>query len=142
MKHTLFICLLVAYSSLVFAQKDAHKIESAIVGIFNGLSLVNTDTLRFYSTPDFHLLENGEVWNLDTLINKVSARKNSKIVRINNFDFIQTERKGKMAWVTYHNSALFKQGEKQQTVNWLESAVLVKKNGRWRVRMLHSTLVK
>jgi hypothetical protein len=142
MKKIVIITLTVIFSTASFAQKDKSKIEAGIVGFFNGMSLVNADTLRFYSMPDFQLLENGEVWDLDTLISKVMPRKDSKILRVNKFEFIRTEQAGNMAWVTYHNFAEFNLGEKKQTVHWMESAVLVKDEGRWKLQMLHSTKLK
>ena len=142
MKQIFFITLLTICSTGLLAQKDKNKIEASVVGFFNGLSLVNADTLKYYSTSDFQLVEDGKVWNLDTLINKVMPRKNSKIQRVNTFEFIRTEQSGDMAWVSYYNSADFKQGEKRQTVRWVESAVLVKNKGSWKIQMLHSTKLK
>ena len=142
MKRILLTALIVISATGLFAQKDKASIEGTIVGFFNGLSLVDADTLKFYTTPDFQLLEDGEVWNLDTLLNKVMPRKNSKVQRINKFEFLRTEQNGKMAWVSYHNSAEFRLGEKQQVVRWIESAVLVKDKGRWKMQLLHSTKVK
>ena len=112
-----------------FCQKEKDSIEGSISKFFDGLSEVNAAKLRAYSTDDFILLENGHVWNMDTLINKISAPKNAGIKRVNKFGFIKTEQAGNIAWVSYHNTADFSLNEKQQTVNWLESAVL-KKSGR------------
>ena len=142
MKRTFFILLIAISSTKVFAQKEKYNIEASVVGFFNGLSLIDADTLKYYSTSDFQLLEDGKVWNLDTLINKVMPRKNLNITRTNRFEFIKTEQNGTMAWVSYNNSAEFRQGEKQQTIQWLESAVLRKVEGRWKVQLLHSTKLK
>jgi hypothetical protein len=142
MKRLLLISLLLISSAEIFAQTDKIKIESSIVGFFNGLSLVNPDTLKFYSTPDFQLLEDGEVWTLDTLIARVMPRQKSNIQRINTFKFIRTEVSGKMAWVSYDNAAEFRLGDKQQTKKWMESAVMVKNKGSWKIQLLHSTKLK
>ena len=142
MRKVILLSFIIIGSTKLFAQKDQRQIEATVVGFFNGLSLVNADTLRQYSTIDFHLLEDGQVWNLDTLINKIMPRKNSGIKRINTFEFLKTEQAGKMAWVSYRNSADFSLGEKQQTIKWLESAVLIESQGRWKIQMLHSTKLK
>jgi hypothetical protein len=78
---------------------------------------------------------------MDTLVSTMSNPKNAGIKRVNKFQFIKTEQNGNMAWVIYHNTADFSLYEKKQTVNWLESAVLGKGNGRWRIKLLHSTKV-
>ena len=120
-------------------QKDS--IEASITKFFDGLSEINADKLKAYTTGDFLLLEGGEVWNMDTLVNKISPRKNSGIQRVNKFEFIRTEQNGNIAWVSYHNRADFSLNDKKQTVKWLESAVLIKENGRWKIKLLHSTKV-
>lgn len=139
MKKAWFVAVILFCSTSLLAQKNNQSVEAAVIGFFNGLSLRNTDSLKYYTTTDFQLLENGEVWNLDTLINKITPLKGSDITRTNHFDFITTSIKRNMAWVSYHNRADFRKGEKQQSVKWLESAVLLKEGGRWKIQMLHST---
>ncbi len=139
MKKAILVALILFCSTVLMAQKKDRSVEAAIIGFFNGLSLRNADSLKYYTTEDFQLLEDGEVWNMDTLVNKMSSRKSSDIIRINHFDFITTRFQGKMAWVSYRNTAEFRKGEKKQLVKWMESAVLIKTAGRWKVQMLHST---
>ena len=138
----MLLLIVSSFSFPLFAQKENKEIESSIIGFFNGLSLINADTLKFYSTDDFQLLENGEIWNLDTLIAKIMPRKNANIQRVNNFNFVKTEQNSNTAWVSYFNSAEFSLGDKKQTIKWLESAVLKKNNGKWKIQMLHSTKLK
>ena len=89
MKQIIFISLFFIHSTELIAQKDKIQIEAAVVGFFNGLSLINADSLQHYSTSDFHLLEDGEVWNMDTLLSKVMPRKNSNIQRSINSPFLE-----------------------------------------------------
>lgn len=124
-----------------FCQKEKDSIEASISKFFDGISEIDADKLRAYTTGDFILLENGHLWNMDTLVSKISVRKNSGIKRVNKFQFIKTEQNENIAWVSYHNTADFSLNEKQQTVNWLESAVLKKESGRWKIKLLHSTRV-
>ena len=136
------LLFLITFSFTSYAQKDKDSIHASIVKFFDGLSEVNPEKLKAYSTSDFILLEDGHVWNIDTLINKISFRKNSNITRINKFDFIRTDQRDNIAWVSYHNTADFRLNEKQQTVRWLESVVLEKENARWKIKMMHSTRLK
>lgn len=133
------ISLLLVFATTASAQNDKEKIKNAVAGFFNGLSLIDADSLQYYSTTDFHLLEDGEIWNLDTLVNRIMPRKNAGIKRVNEFEFIRLEQKGSMAWVSYHNTAIFSKGDKQRISKWIESAVLQKEKGRWKIQMLHST---
>ena len=122
-------------------SKRKDSIKASISKFFYGLPEIDANKLKAYTTDDFILLENGHLWNMDTLVNKMSAPKNAGIKRVNKFQFIKTEQNGNIAWASYHNTADFSLNEKQQTVNWLESAVLRKENGRWKIKLLHSTRV-
>lgn len=137
------VLLAVSISQSVAAQKETVKIKSAVNGFFNGLSLLNADSIRNYVTSDFHLIEDGEIWNTDTLLNKVlHPTRNRNVKRANAFEYARIEQSGSIAWVSYHNTAVFSLGDKSRTVKWMESAVLIKVKGRWRIQMLHSTSLK
>lgn len=135
---SLFMILLASSS---FAQKEKKGIEACIAGFFEGLSLIDSNKIKANATADFMLLEDGEVWNMDTLIAKVYVRENSGIVRVNKFEFIKTEQEGNLAWVSYYNYADFSMNEKKQSVKWLESAVLKKEGNVWKIKLLHSTRI-
>jgi hypothetical protein len=141
-KTILAIILCSFLSTELSAQKEATQIKSAIDGFFNGLSLVNADTIKHYVTTDFHLLEDGEIWNTDTLLHKILPGKNANIKRVNAFEYARMEQTGNIAWVSYYNTAVFSRGDKSKTVKWLESAVLVREGGRWKIQMLHSTPIE
>src|SRR5215203_1954438 len=142
MQRTLYLFLFtVGFSLTAFCQKEKDSIEASISRFFDGLSEINPDKLKAYATADFILLEEGQVWNMDTLITRVTAPRNPGMRRINKFEFIKTEQTGNIAWVSYHNTADFSLNEKQQRVQWLESAVLRKESGRWKIKLLHSTRI-
>ena len=138
------ICLLLFILSFNLAslgQKEKDSIEMTIARFFDGISEINEGKLRATTTSDFILLENGHLWNMDTLVNKVTNPKIAGVKRINTFEFIKTEQDGNIAWVSYHNTADFSLNEKQQKLRWLESAVLKKEKGRWKIKLLHSTRI-
>jgi hypothetical protein len=139
-KLKLLVLSLLLISFEVSAQKE--KIEGTIVRFFDGLSELSPAILKETTTDDFLLLEHGEVWNMDTLVSKISLPKGTKFNRVNSFKFIETESKGKWAWVSYHNTADFTINDRKRQVNWLESAVLVKEKGTWKIKMLHSTVIE
>ena len=129
--------------TILHAQPEKDSIQIMIVRFFDGISELNEEKLRSTSTSDFLLLEDGEIWNMDTLVaNVMWAKSVKKFERINKFEFIRTDQDGNTAWVSYFNSADIKVNDKQRIVKWLESAVLVKEKGRWKIKMLHSTVMK
>lgn len=93
-------------------------------------------------TTDVTILEHGIVWNLDTLRAYFKQPRPADFKRVNSFDFFQTEADGRMAFVSYHNTADIHANDKDFMVKWLESAVLVRDGDKWRIKMLHSTRVK
>ncbi len=88
------------------------------------------------------LLEDGAVWNTDTLISKVNQLKALDFSRTNRLNFIRTEVKGNTAWIAYHNAADITINGQKMTMQWLESAVLIKEGKEWKIKVLHSTVIK
>ncbi|OLY93530.1 hypothetical protein SAMN05444008_108112 [Cnuella takakiae] len=113
--------------------------EQAIVRFFDGLALLNDTLIRENTTPDFLLLEHGEVWNCDTLLRRIAPLKGRTFKRVNEFKFIRTEQQGNTAWLAYDNKAYITVNNQQRTVHWLESATLKYNQGKWRIALLHST---
>lgn len=138
--------LLIAFPLLVSTSlcqtpltSEKKNIETAIINFFNGLSILNLDTVKAYSTNDLLILENGIIWNMDTLQKIVNRFENSDFKRINRVTFFNTEVDGATGWVYYDNQAdIYFKGQ-QIKLHWLESAVLRKEGVQWKIRLLHST---
>ncbi|WP_170246286.1 nuclear transport factor 2 family protein [Colwellia hornerae] len=126
--------LLVSFSSL-----GNEAVFRPVEALFSAMSAVDHLKMRAVVTDDFQLLEAGEDWNIEDLIQVV---KPSKYKRRNYFGVIKTRVYGDIAWVSYWNKATFNNGKKESTVAWLESAVMVKVAGQWKMQMLHSTKIK
>jgi len=129
----------------VQGQSTANQqaVQQSVIKLFDALSNRDSVSLKAYSTVDITLYEYGQVWNIDTLILKaITLNQSADFKRTNSFDFINTTADKTMAWVTYHlNSAITRDG-KQSTVQWLETVVLIKERKQWKVKHLHSTLLK
>ncbi len=141
--------LLIAFSisSMLMAQepltKNQQAVQQVVVKLFDALSNRDSVSLKSYSTADITLYEYGQVWNMDTLILKAITQNQSvNFKRTNNFEFINTIVDKKTGWVTYRLQSVIIKDGKQATVQWLETVVLVKAKKQWRVKHLHSTLIK
>jgi len=147
LKKSSFLIIALAVSGFLQAQiafsKEQKNAQEAIIKMFEALSSRDSVMLKSYCTPDITLYEYGQVWNLDTLIRKAIVMNTSPdFKRTNSFEFINTELNKTKAWVTYRlNSVIYNNG-KESTVQWLETVVLSKQNGQWKVKHLHSTLLK
>lgn len=145
-KITLLI-ITISFSTLLQAQqvftKDQQEVQQTVIKMFEALSNRDSVSLKAYCTNDIAFYEYGEVWNINMLI-KEGIKMNVAVdfKRTNTFDFINTTTDQTMAWVTYRlTSAITKDG-KQATVQWLETVVLEKEKNLWKIKHLHSTLIK
>jgi hypothetical protein len=146
MKKNLLFLLLLCVSTVGFSQelaKDTTEIKNTIVDFFELFVKDDLQYLEKNCTPEFELYEAGQIWNNDTLQTIIQKRqaKPRTWVRTNAFTFIKFNVNRDVAWVSYFNTAYLTNADTnaKRTVRWLESAVLVRKNKKWRLTQMHST---
>ena len=145
MKNLLGILFFLSISTFAHAQQesDEKEIQQLIQGSFDTLfSTFDSDQMSKFYTADFILLEDGEVWDTQILLDYFTRGKQNPnpASRVNRFEFIKTTVSGDRGWVAYHNFArISRDGEVIREVRWLESATAVKTDAGWRLDMLHST---
>ena len=139
-KIALFFLLSTQFS---FAQTtEKAEVQQVITRFFDALSVANIPLMKAEVSDDFILLENGEIWTIDTLANKISRPKPEGYLRQNSFDFIETKIDKNRAWVYFKNKAEITSKTRNLTVKWLESVIFRKEKGRWRMEFMHSTPMK
>lgn len=147
MKKLSFLLPAILYIAVLQAQQSTinnqQAVQQTVVKLFEALSNRDSAGLKNYSAADITLYEYGQVWNIDTLILKaITQNQSADFKRTNSFEFINTSVDKTTAWVTYRlQSVIIKEG-KQTTVQWLETIVLMKERKQWKVKHLHSTLIK
>ena len=141
MKKIALIFLL--FTQFSFAQTpEKVEVQQVITRFFDALSVANIPQMKAEVLDGFILLENGEIWTIDTLANKISRPKPVGYLRQNSFDFITTKIEKNRAWVYYKNKAEITSKTRNATIKWLESAILRKEKGRWQMELMHSTPMK
>ena len=126
-----------------FAQTlEKAEVQQVITRFFDALSVTNIPQMKAEVSDDFILLENGEIWTIDTLAYKISRPKPEGYLRQNSFDFLTTKIEKNRAYVYYKNKAEISSKTRNATIKWLESAILRKEKGRWRMEFMHSTPMK
>ena len=139
-KIALFFLLSTQFS---FAQTtEKAEVQQVITRFFDALSVTNIPLMKAEVSDDFILLENGEIWTIDTLANKISKPKPEGYLRQNSFDFIETKIDKNRAWVYFKNKAEITSKTRNLTIKWLESVIFRKEKGRWRMEFMHSTPMK
>ena len=147
MKKTSLLLITFSISTMLMGQEQLstsqQAIQQTVIRMFEALSNRDSVSLKKYCTADIALYEYGQVWNMDTLILKaITLNQSADFKRTNSFDFINTTTEKNSAWVTYRLQSIITRDGKQATVQWLETVVLVKERKRWKVKHLHSTLLK
>jgi ketosteroid isomerase-like protein len=131
-----WLCGVLILSGIVDAAD--HPAFQPVKELFAAMSKHDGKAMQETSTEDFQLLEHGEDWTMQQLVDAVQP-KGKPYERKNFFSQIRARQKGDTAWVSYWNKAEITRDDGLRTVVWLESAVVVKENDRWKVQLLHST---
>ncbi|TXD46770.1 DUF4440 domain-containing protein [Polaribacter sp. IC073] len=127
-------------------QQDVDAVKELISKSFQDVfsDLDSTKVLNHY-TKDFILLENGVVWNNDSITTYIRERQIGKneVQRRNKFEFLKTVHNKKTIWIAYNNYAVWvREKDTLGKAHWLESAIAIKENNIWKLEQLHSTVVR
>ena len=146
-KYLLHACfLLLPFSLLAQGGNDLDKegFHQLILQSFDDVfSAGKIDRINAYYADGFLILEDGVIWNRDSVVHALSQMKDRpNFTRKNTIDVRQFERKGATAWGSYFNDAHITLASGRVIhVRWLESAVLIKVKKEWKISVLHSTVV-
>ena len=125
-------------------KSDEQQIKDVIQNSFDDLwSATKLDKISQYYSNDFMLVENGVIWNTDSVLVSLKRRQQraDRPQRINKIDVLKVDVDGNHGRVAYFNEATFTFADKpSRTVRWLESAALKKSDSGWRIHLLHSTM--
>jgi hypothetical protein len=101
------------------------------------------DLAKFHSVaaPDFYAFDGGKRFDGDALMNTLKSLHASGKVYVWNVTQPHVESDCHFAWITYINRGSMKDASGTKDLTWLESAVLERQAGAWRIRFFHSTRV-
>ena len=115
------------------------EVRQTVMNFINGIAERNISEVQKNSTADLIIFESGKQWNIDSITTKISAMQKMNISRKYSFDFIETEIRGEVAWVSYYNNLDMHTDNKAIHKHWLETALLVRVSETWKIKLLHST---
>ena len=125
------------------SSADEVIIKDLIQGAFDDLwAGFDSTKVLTYHTPDFYILENGEVWDNERIKQwmKNMLANSTGTKRINSMEYLDIKRYGPSIQASYWNYAkMIKQDSTISNLRWLESAVAVPTEDGWRLKMMHST---
>ena len=144
MKKSILFLISIFSVALIHAQpKNEQTVQETVTKLFDALSNKDSSALKDQCAPDVKFYEYGKAWPIDFLIkNAIAKNTSTDFKRTNKLDFINTTINGNTAWTTYDlYSTIISNGE-NISIHWMETVVLVKEKERWKIKLLHSTLVK
>ena len=118
---------------------DEVQVTDAVRSIFAALSAEDIPKLRAIMAPDFYAFEAGGRITADALIDLMKKAHAAGNVYVWTVNEPEVHISGDMAWITYVNRGSIKDTSGTKGVTWLESAVLQKEMGIWRIHFFHST---
>jgi hypothetical protein len=135
-----------AADSVLFAPRRPHlptiaeteaQIETTLTNFSLALAAGDTAMLRDLTAPEFALLEDGRVYDLDgTIASALQALESGTMIRTP-VDFV-TSLRGSVAWTRYHVVGELRTDRKRLLVTRLETAVLERRAGEWRIVQMSS----
>lgn len=141
MQKIKLLLIVLLFSASANAQTQEQKaVQQAVENMFATLNTADTAALKTFVTANVHFYEYGQVWTIDTLIQKViQGASTPGFKRSNRFEFVSTTINKNTAWVTYYLQSTFTRNGKEDIVKWMETVVLIKQKKQWKINVLHST---
>lgn len=123
--------------------KEQQNVQQTVINFFDALSNRDSVSLKSYSATDMTLIEYGQVWTLDTLIRRaIRLNTAADFKRVNSLAFVNSSVDKNTAWAIYNLHSEITRGGKQVSIHWLELVILVREKKKWKLKALHSTLIK
>jgi ketosteroid isomerase-like protein len=136
----------VVCGSLVFARTSGAaaasehvKVVDVVKAVFAAAAADDLGKFHAVTTKDFYAYDNGMRFDGDSLMQAIQKQHAAGYVYEWNVTQPEVHVAGNVAWITYINQGTVKRPEGTDKVTWLESMVLEKKGGKWRIHFVHST---
>ena len=135
-----------ALISMAKAQKDSpmsdeEQIVRAVNTVFTAVRADDSQELDSVVTPDFYIFDGGVRLNADSLMTLMKTQHAAGKRYEWNVTDPDVHVSGNTAWIAYVNKGSIGDPAGSANQQWLESAVLEKQAGIWRIVFMHSTRV-
>jgi len=120
---------------------DEETVVQALRQMYVALTNEDTALLRAVTTSDFYSFDGGKRLTGDELMALIKSLHSTGKTYVWTVPETTVRVEGKVAWITYVNRGSVQDAAGKKDVSWLESAVLLKEAGTWRIQFFHSTRV-
>ncbi|HUE42971.1 MAG TPA: nuclear transport factor 2 family protein [Candidatus Sulfotelmatobacter sp.] len=121
------------------AEPEEVRVVDTVKEVF--VAAAGDDLGKFHAvtTADFYAYDNGMRFDGDALMQAIEKQHAAGYVYEWNVTQPEVHVAGNVAWITYINKGSVKNAEGTKQLSWLESMVLEKKGGKWKIHFVHST---
>ncbi len=121
---------------------DQPQVLGTIDAMFSAAQIDDLTKFHNLADPDFYAYDNGRRFDGDALMNLVRDQHAKGYIYVWTVNDPAVHIDCNTAWVTYVNrGSITDPSGKTTPMQWLESLILRKESGNWRILFLHSTRV-
>ena len=130
----------VAEEPVVDVEAEKQNAEEVVRNFYDAAFAHNYQGIRDLCTDDYILFESGQVMNVEDFIIFITPFKGATTTY--NLEDVKINVEGSVAWMRMRSKAKVTMGEQVMNYEWLESGVLKKQEGIWKIAFYHSTTVE
>ena len=130
----------VAEEPAVDIEAEKQNVEEVVRNFYDAVTSHNYQGIRDLCTDDYILFESGQVMNVEDFINFITPFEGATMTY--NLEDVKVDVEDSIAWIRLRSKAKVTMGEQVMDYEWLESAVLKKQEGIWKIAFYHSTTVE
>jgi quercetin dioxygenase-like cupin family protein len=120
---------------------DQEQVVDAMRTMYVAATTDDLTLFRSVAAPRFYAYDLGKRFTGDELMALIRSRHEAGVVYVWRVTDPEVHIDGNSAWITYVNRGSITDAAGAKDVTWLESAVLRKESGVWRILFFHSTRV-
>ena len=121
------------------SPSDKADVVQTMRAMFAAITTDDAAKFRALTSADFYTFDGGKRFTGDALLELINAHHVAGKVYVWNVTEPEVHLHGDIAWITYVNQGSIRDASGTKDLTWLESAVLQKEKGVWRIRFFHST---
>jgi len=118
---------------------DQEQVVDAMRTMYSAATKDDLTLFRSVAAPGFYAYDLGKRFTGDELMALIKGRHEAGVVYVWRVTEPEVQIDGNTAWITYVNRGSITDVSGAKDVTWLESAVLRKVGGTWRIQFFHST---
>lgn len=120
------------------SPSDHAEIERTVHAMYDALRAGEAAAFKRVTTATFYSYDGGKRYDGAELVNVIRDAHASGTQFIWSLGPMDTKRQCDVAWLTWENVGSVGKPPEVKPVRWLESAVLVREDGRWKIDFFHS----